>query len=133
MNLMIKLVERRFSPWLFVFRIVSSSNSANLATTNNIELVVTRQTPGSFRWESGGRYKNNQWNKELPTDSQIVMHCIATYLDSHLPRNPMYPEVCSHFTPPMLQLYNSHPHVAASISHPQCCSFPFHTQIATFV
>ena len=36
------------------------------------------------------------------------MHCIATYLDSHLPRNPMYPEVCSHFTPP-------------------CCSSPFHT------
>eukprot|EP00116_Pleurobrachia_bachei_P001592 sb/3461854/ len=47
---------------------------------------------GCFRWESGGQYKNAPWNKELPTDSQIVAHCINTYLDSHLPRNPMYPE-----------------------------------------
>ena len=120
MNLMIKLVERRFSPWLFVFRIVSSSNSANLATTNNIELVVTRQTPGSFRWESGGRYKNNHWNKELPTDSQIVMHCIATYLDSHLPRNPMYPEVCSHFTPPCCSFHFTPPMLQLPVSHPNC-------------
>lgn len=59
---------------------------------NRIGELASGSCVGSFRWESGGKYKNSQWNKELPTDSQIVMHCIATYLDSHLPRNPMYPE-----------------------------------------
>ena len=48
---------------------------------------------GCYRWDSGGSNKGSEWNKELPTDAQIVFHCVATYLDSHLPRNPMYPEV----------------------------------------
>jgi len=59
---------------------------------NRIKELGEGSCLGCFRWESGGRYKNAVWNKDLPTDSQIVSHCVCTYLDSHLPRNPMYPE-----------------------------------------
>ena len=37
------------------------------------------------RWNGGGRFKGTDWNEKLPTDSEIVMHCVACYFDSRLP------------------------------------------------
>lgn len=33
-----------------------------------------------FRWSSGG----DGWTDRIPTDSELIMHCLATYMDSRL-------------------------------------------------
>ncbi|XP_050431338.1 transmembrane protein 209 [Adelges cooleyi] len=37
-----------------------------------------------YRWNSGGTFKGKEWTSELPSDSVLVMHLLATYLDSQL-------------------------------------------------
>jgi len=37
-----------------------------------------------FRWCSGGALHGKPWEEHLPTDSALVMHLIATYLDLQL-------------------------------------------------
>lgn len=37
-----------------------------------------------YRWNSGGTFKGKEWNNELPSDAVLVMHLLATYLDSQL-------------------------------------------------
>lgn len=44
-----------------------------------------------FRWNSGGSINGKPWDENLPTDAMLVMHLLATYLDSQLlplPQNP---------------------------------------------
>ncbi|KAK3909516.1 Transmembrane protein 209 [Frankliniella fusca] len=44
-----------------------------------------------FRWNSGGSFNGKPWDENLPTDATLVMHLLATYLDSQLlplPQNP---------------------------------------------
>lgn len=45
----------------------------------------------AYRWNAGGTWKGRSWDQDLPTDSQIVMHLLCTYLDSHIPPNPRFP------------------------------------------
>lgn len=45
-----------------------------------------------FRWNSGSQYKNKPWDDRLPSDSDLVMHLFATYMNSTLPLNPLCPE-----------------------------------------
>ncbi|PIK41025.1 putative transmembrane protein [Apostichopus japonicus] len=45
-----------------------------------------------FRWDRGGDYKGKKWDKELPSDSALVMHMFCTFMDSQLPPDPKYPD-----------------------------------------
>lgn len=45
-----------------------------------------------YRWDSGGSCNGKNWEEHLPTDAAVVMHLIATYLDSQLLFFPQYPE-----------------------------------------
>ncbi|XP_059486156.1 transmembrane protein 209 [Neocloeon triangulifer] len=38
-----------------------------------------------FRWNSGGNFNGKPWDDTLPTDTQIIMHFLAMYLDVQLP------------------------------------------------
>ena len=33
-----------------------------------------------FRWSGGG----DNWSDRLATDSEVVLHCVATYMDTRL-------------------------------------------------
>lgn len=75
----------------------------------------------AYQWNSGGDWKGRAWSIDLPNDSQvrdfalvfffsdnlemwfliialkntpvqIVMHLLSTYLDSHLPPDPWFPD-----------------------------------------
>lgn len=45
-----------------------------------------------YKWESGGQYKGKPWNNDLPSDPEILIHLFCTYMDTHLPSNPRYPD-----------------------------------------
>lgn len=45
-----------------------------------------------YRWNSGGSLNGKNWEEHLPTDAAIVMHLIATYLDSQLLPMPHHPD-----------------------------------------
>eukprot|EP00096_Caligus_rogercresseyi_P002345 TRINITY_DN14450_c0_g1_i1.p1 TRINITY_DN14450_c0_g1~~TRINITY_DN14450_c0_g1_i1.p1 ORF type:complete len:554 (-),score=177.95 TRINITY_DN14450_c0_g1_i1:108-1769(-) len=47
---------------------------------------------GSYRWNAGGSYKGVEWSDKFVTDAEIIMHCVASYLDSRLPPNYDYIE-----------------------------------------
>ncbi|CAB4068099.1 unnamed protein product [Lepeophtheirus salmonis] len=47
---------------------------------------------GTYRWNGGGRFRGTDWNDKFVTDAEIVMHCVACYLDSRLPPNYDYIE-----------------------------------------
>ena len=70
-----------------------------LELTPNQEYLVARIRElakggciSEFRWNSGGSFHNKDWEEHLPTDSAIVMHLFATYLDSQLPPLPQNPD-----------------------------------------
>ena len=46
----------------------------------------------AYRWNGGGNWKGRTWNQDLPSDPQIVLHLLCTYLDSHLPLSPLSPD-----------------------------------------
>jgi len=37
-----------------------------------------------YRWNSGGSCRGQTWTDKLPTDSEIILHVLASYLDSRL-------------------------------------------------
>ena len=39
------------------------------------------------RWNGGGSFRGRAWSERsgLPTDAEIVAHCVAAYFDSRLP------------------------------------------------
>jgi len=45
--------------------------------------LATGGCMGNYRWDGGSKRKF--FDDSLPTDSAVVMHCLATYLDSQLP------------------------------------------------
>ncbi|KAF0311992.1 Transmembrane protein 209 [Amphibalanus amphitrite] len=45
-----------------------------------------------FRWNGGGTFRGKDWDEHLPTDSAIVMHMVAAYLDGRLPPHPSHPD-----------------------------------------
>lgn len=46
-----------------------------------------------FRWNSGSQnYRGKPWSDSLPTDSDIVLHLLCTYLNSRLPPDPRFPD-----------------------------------------
>ncbi|KAK2832341.1 hypothetical protein Q7C36_015803 [Tachysurus vachellii] len=70
-----------------------------LDITSNQEYLVERIKElahsgcmSSFRWNAGGNLKNRKWDTDLPTDSDILMNILCTYLDSRLPPHPKYPD-----------------------------------------
>jgi hypothetical protein len=80
-----------------------------LELTSNQEYLVTRIKElakggcmSEFRWNRGGSVHNKDWEEHLPTDSAVVMHLFATYLDSQLPPMPQKPDgrpfTSSHFS-----------------------------------
>lgn len=38
-----------------------------------------------FDWDEGGRFQGKNWSDKLPTDSELVMHCLVCYMDAQLP------------------------------------------------
>ncbi len=38
-----------------------------------------------FKWNGGGSFRGQPWSDKLPTDAELVMHCLAAYFDSRLP------------------------------------------------
>ncbi|XP_047660241.1 transmembrane protein 209-like [Tachysurus fulvidraco] len=90
-----------------------------LDITSNQEYLVERIKElahsgcmSSFRWNAGGNLKNRKWDTDLPTDSDILMNILCTYLDSRLPPHPKYPDgktfTSQHFiqTPNKPDLFN---------------------------
>eukprot|EP01135_Chromosphaera_perkinsii_P007628 Nk52_evm84s914 gene=Nk52_evmTU84s914 len=51
-----------------------------------LELAETTCLPG-YRWNGGGKFKGKEWNSDLPTDFQIVIHLFTTYMDLLLPED----------------------------------------------
>lgn len=47
----------------------------------------------SFNSVGGVSFKDKSWSEALPTDSSIVLHCFASYLDSQLPLTSFYPDL----------------------------------------
>ncbi|XP_044743840.1 transmembrane protein 209-like [Chrysoperla carnea] len=45
-----------------------------------------------YRWNSGSTFNGKQWEDHLPTDAAIVMHLMATYLDTQLVPLPHQPD-----------------------------------------
>ncbi|CAG9764039.1 unnamed protein product [Ceutorhynchus assimilis] len=45
-----------------------------------------------FRWNRGGSFNGKQWDDTLPADCNIVMHLLATYLDTQLLPSPNMPD-----------------------------------------
>ena len=43
-----------------------------------------------YKWNAGGRYKGSEWCDKLPTDAEIVMNCVAAYLDVRMPTHYHY-------------------------------------------
>ncbi|KAI4466723.1 hypothetical protein MML48_2g00003042 [Holotrichia oblita] len=46
-----------------------------------------------FRWNSGSSFNGKEWDNSLPTDSAIMMHLFASYLDTQLLPLPNQPDV----------------------------------------
>ncbi|XP_063241850.1 transmembrane protein 209 isoform X1 [Bacillus rossius redtenbacheri] len=70
-----------------------------LEITANQEYLVSRIKElakggcmSEFKWNGGGTLNGKPWEDHLPTDSAIVMHLLATYLDSQLPPVPQNPD-----------------------------------------
>lgn len=71
-----------------------------LEVTTNQEYLVKRIRQLSqggcmsdFCWNKGGKYNGKDWNDSLPTDSAIIMHLLATYLDIQLIPLPNAPDI----------------------------------------
>ncbi|KAK4884245.1 hypothetical protein RN001_000516 [Aquatica leii] len=47
----------------------------------------------NFKWNSGANFNGKEWNNSLPTDSEIIMHLFATYMDNQLPLVPNRPDM----------------------------------------
>ncbi|XP_023029269.1 transmembrane protein 209 isoform X2 [Leptinotarsa decemlineata] len=45
-----------------------------------------------FKWNGGGTYNGKDWDVSLPTDCAIVMHLLASYLDTQLMPLPSMPD-----------------------------------------
>ena len=68
-----------------------------LEITNQQEYLVKRLKELSeggamsdYKWNGGGRYKGVVWSDKLPTDAEIVMNCVAAYLDGRMPKHYHY-------------------------------------------
>ena len=48
-----------------------------------LKQLATTGAMSRYRWASGGE----GWTDRLPSDSELVMHCLATYLDTRLLRS----------------------------------------------
>jgi hypothetical protein len=46
-----------------------------------------------FKWNGGSSYNGKEWEESLPTDSAIVMHLLASYLDTQLMPLPSMPDM----------------------------------------
>ncbi|KAI4488760.1 hypothetical protein M0802_011270 [Mischocyttarus mexicanus] len=62
-----------------------------LELSNNQEYLVKRiktlakgGSMSEFKWNSGGSHNGKEWDSSLPTDSAVIMHLIATYMDTQL-------------------------------------------------
>jgi hypothetical protein len=42
-----------------------------------------------FKWNGGGLWNGREWNIDLPSDAQIVIHCLCCYLDANLVPLPL--------------------------------------------
>lgn len=43
-----------------------------------------------YKWNAGGDYRDSNgkvvdWTDKMPTDSEVIVHCLASYMDSRLP------------------------------------------------
>lgn len=45
-----------------------------------------------FKWSGGGHYNGKDWDDSLPTDCAIIMHLLASYLDTQLMPSPNMPD-----------------------------------------
>ena len=45
-----------------------------------------------FVWNKGGSFKGRQWDDDLITDSELIMHLFCVFFDLHLPNDPRYPD-----------------------------------------
>lgn len=70
-----------------------------LEISTNQEYVVQRirelakgGSMSEYKWNSGGTWNGKEWGDHLPTDAALVMHLVATYLDSQLPPLPSLPD-----------------------------------------
>uniref|UniRef100_A0A6M2DHF4 Putative cytochrome n=1 Tax=Xenopsylla cheopis TaxID=163159 RepID=A0A6M2DHF4_XENCH len=68
------------------------SNNHNYVVHRIMELAKSKHM-SDFRWNSGSLlYNGKPWDTNLPTDSALIMHLIATYLDSQLVPLPQQPD-----------------------------------------
>merc|ERR1712038_322794 len=68
-----------------------------LEISNQQEYLVNRFSElssggamSSYKWNSGGRFKGNEWSDKFPTDAEIVMNSVAAYLDVRMPKHYHY-------------------------------------------
>ncbi len=52
---------------------------------DRVRQLSTGGAMSAYKWNAGGSYNKAEWNDKLPTDAELVMHCVASYLDSRLP------------------------------------------------
>ncbi|KAL7301211.1 hypothetical protein TKK_0006178 [Trichogramma kaykai] len=51
---------------------------------NRIKTLAKGGSMSEFKWNSGGSHNGKEWDTSLPTDTAIVMHLVATYMDTQL-------------------------------------------------
>jgi hypothetical protein len=68
-----------------------------LELSNQQEYLVKRLSDLSeggaiseYKWNTGGRHKGSEWSDKFPTDADIIMNCVAAYLDVRMPNHYHY-------------------------------------------
>ncbi|KAK9877475.1 hypothetical protein WA026_018584 [Henosepilachna vigintioctopunctata] len=61
--------------------------------TKRIRQLAKGGCMSNFRWNGGDSHDGKPWNDSLPTDCAIIMHLLATYLDTQLMPLPSAPDV----------------------------------------
>ncbi|KAL1110550.1 hypothetical protein AAG570_008078 [Ranatra chinensis] len=76
-------------PFLIPFLQLSSNQQY---IVQRIKELAIGSSMSEYRWKSGGKFNDKEWDSHLPTDAELVMHLVCTYLDSQLPLLPTQPD-----------------------------------------
>ena len=76
--------------WLLPFLEVSSHQEY---LVGRIRSLASGGYMSDFKWNKGGKPKDRkEWNDDLITDSELIMHLFCVFMDLHLPNDPRYPD-----------------------------------------
>lgn len=51
---------------------------------NRLKELASTGALSRYRWNSGGSFRGQAWSEKLPTDSELLVHWLAAYMDTRL-------------------------------------------------